>query len=331
MIGRREFITLLGAAAAWPLAARAQQSDRMRRIGIITTFNENNFEAKAYLSAFTHGLTELGWTPDRNLRMDIRWTGGSVDRMRAYAKELVDLQPEVILAESTPPTAMLQRETRTIPIVFVQVSDPIGSGFVASLSRPGGNLTGFMIHETSMGGKWLELLTEVAPAVRRAAAMFNPETAPYVPSFYLPSFEAAARSLKIEPIVAQVHSDTEIQMLLTSLGGEPGSGLIALPDSYSINHAAQIALLAARNNIPAVYFNGSLARAGGLLSYAADSQDIFRRAAVYVSRILHGEKPAVLPVQLPVRFVMTLNVGAAKGLGLMVPPSILLRADEVIE
>src|SRR6516162_601378 len=228
---RREFISLLGgAAAAWPLAARAQQPGRMRRVGVLMAFDETDPEAKAYLSGFTQGLAELGWTDGRNLRMDVRWAAGNVDRMRMSAKELLDLQPDVILAHGTPATAAFQRETRTIPIVFAVVSDPVGVGFVASLSRPGGNLTGFIHMEASLGGKWLELLTEIAPGVKRATIMFNPNTAPYARSYYLPSFEAAAQSFKLAPIVAPVHSEAEIETVITSLGREPGGGLVVLPD-----------------------------------------------------------------------------------------------------
>ncbi len=267
---RREFIAGLERAAAWPLAARAQQADRMRRIGVLMAFDENDPEAKACLSGFTQGLAELGWTDGRNLRMDVRWAAGNVDRMRMFAKELVDLQPDVILANSTPATAALQRETRTIPIVFVAVSDPVGAGFVASLPRPGGNITGFINVEASMAGKWLELLTEIAPGVKRVAIMFNPDTAPGGGSYFLPSFEAAARSLKVEPIAAPVHSDAEIETVITSLGREPGGGLVVMPDTFMLVHRAPIILLAARNNVPAVYRTSVFARDGGLLSYGPD-------------------------------------------------------------
>jgi putative ABC transport system substrate-binding protein len=327
---RREFITLLGgAAAAWPLAARAQQPDRMRRIGVLLEFDENDPEGKAWLSGFTQGLAELGWTDGRNLRMDVRWAAADVDRARMLAKELVELQPDVILADSTPVTAALQRETRTIPIVFVNVSDPVGAGFITGLPRPGGNITGFGNLEPSMAGKWLELLTEIAPGVKRVAAMFNPDTAPYARSYYLPSFEAGARSLKVEPIAAPVRSDTEIETAITSLGREPGGGLVVMPDAFMAVHHAPIILLAARNNLPVV--SNGYARDGVLLSYGPDLVDIFRRSASYVDRILRGAKPAELPVQLPTKFVMAVNAKTAKALGLGVPPSFYWRADEVIE
>jgi putative ABC transport system substrate-binding protein len=329
---RRDFITLLGtAAAAWPLAGHAQQPGRVRRIGVLMELDENDPQGKAWLSGFTQGLAALGWTDGRNLRMDVRWAAGNIDLIRMFAKELVGLQPDVILANSTPVTAALQRETRTIPIVFVNVSDPVGDGFVAGLPRPGGNSTGFGNQEPSMAGKWLELLTEIAPGVKRAAIMFNPDTAPYVRSYYLPSFDAAARSFKVAPIVAPAHSDGEIEQVITSLGREPGGGLVVMPDAFMGVHRAPIILLAARNNVPAVYWHSVIARDGGLLSYGPDIGDMFRRAAPYVDRILRGAKPADLPVQLPVKFEMALNAKTAKALGLVVPPSILLRADEVIE
>jgi putative ABC transport system substrate-binding protein len=273
----------------------------------------------------------LGWTDGRNVRVDVRWGGGDANRMRARAKELVDLQPDVIPSSTTPVTAAFQRETRTIPIVFENVSDPVGSGFVASLSHPGGNITGFIHNEETWAGKLLELLTEIAPGVKRVAAMFNPDTAPYVRSNYLPSFEAAARSFKVEPITAPVHNDAEIETVITSLGREPGGGLVGMSDGFVTNHRSTIILLAARNNVPTVYHNPVWPRDGGLLSYGANNQDIFRRAATYVDRILRGAKPADLPVQLPVKYEMILNLKTAKALGLTVPQSIVLRADEVIE
>src|SRR6516165_26038 len=327
---RREFIAGLAGAAAWPLAVRAQQSERMRRLGVFIPREENEPEAKGWLSGFTQGLAELGWTDGRNVRIDVRWAS-SIDRARMYAKELVDLQPDVILSQSTPVTAAFQRETRTIPIVFVFVADPVGSGFVASLPRPSGNITGFIDEEAGMASKWLELLTQIAPGVKRVAMMFNPDTAPGGGSYFLPSFEAAARSLKVEPIIARVRSDAEIEAVLTSLGREPGGGLIVMPDLFMQVHRAPIILLAARNNVPAVYQLFFFVRDGGLLSYGPDGADLFRRASSYVDRILRGAKPAELPVQVPVKFVMAVNVKTAKALGLTVPQSILLSADQAIE
>jgi putative ABC transport system substrate-binding protein len=328
---RRDFITLMGGAAAWPLGARAQQGDRMRRIGVLLPIDENDPEGKAQLSGFTQRLAELGWTDGRNLRMDVRWAAGNVDRMRLLAKELVDLAPDVIISIGTPATAALQRETRTIPIVFAIVGDPVGSGFVANLPRPGGNLTGFPYVEAAIAGKWVELLTEIAPGVKRAAIMFNPDAASAGGSHYLASFEAAARSLRVAPIAAPVHSDAEIETVITSLGREGGGGLVVLGDAFMLVRRAPTILLAARNNVPAVYNSIAFVREGGLLSYVPDGVDIARRSASYVDRILHGAKPAELPVQLPTKFEMAVNAKTAKALGLAVPPSILLRADEVIE
>jgi putative ABC transport system substrate-binding protein len=248
-----------------------------------------------------------------------------------FAKELVDLQPDVILATSTPSTAALQQAARTIPIVFAGMSDPVGSGFVASLSRPGGNVTGFINMEGAFAGKWLEVLTEIAPRTKRAAIMFNPDTAPGGGSYYLPSFDAAARNFKVEPIAARVRSVAEIETVITSLGREPGSSLVVMPDIFVETHRGQIILFAARNNVPAVYSLSVFARDGGLLSYGPDRVDIFRRAASYVDRILKGEKPNELPVQAPVKFELVINLKTAKSLGLDVPLFLQQRADEVIE
>jgi putative ABC transport system substrate-binding protein len=273
---------------------------------------------------------ELGWSEGHNLRLDVRWAANNPDLVRMYARELVDLRPDAILVDSTPQTAALQRETGTIPIVFVVVSDPVGSGFVAGLPRPGGNMTGFSNQEPSMGGKWVELLIEVAPHLRRVAAMFNPESAPYLRSYYLPPFEAAARSLKVESVVVPVHSDAEIEAVITSLGRESG-GLVVMPDAFLAAHRGSIISLAARNKVPAVNQASFFTKEGLLISYGLDITDQYRRAAPYVDRILRGAKPSELPVQLPVKFEMAVNIKTATALGLTVPPSILLRADEVIE
>jgi ABC-type uncharacterized transport system substrate-binding protein len=326
---RREFIAALGGAAAWPLAARAQQSDRVRRIGVLLAGDENDPAWKTPLSAFTQALADLGWTDGRNVRMDLRWAGGDTNRMRAFAQELVGLQPEIILTGSTPPTVALQRETQTIPIVFASVSDPVASAIVPRLDRPSGNTTGFANLEASLGGKWLGLLSEIAPGLKRATMMFNPNTSPA--SAYMPSLEAAARSLKVVPIITPVHSDVEIETAITTLGREPGGGLVVLPDIFMLAHRAPIILAAARSNVPAVYAISEAARSGGLLSYGVDEADTWRRAATYVDRILRGAKPGDLPVQFPTKFEMVLNLKTAKALRLTVPPSILLRADEVIE
>jgi putative ABC transport system substrate-binding protein len=328
---RRNFMAGLASAVGWPALARAQQSDRTRRVGVLMALAETDPEAKGQLSAFTRGLAALGWADGRNIQMNVRWAAGAVERARVYAKELVDLRPDVILADSTPQAVALHREARTIPIVFVLVSDPVGEGLVASLPRPGGNTTGFIPHETGMAGKLLQLLTDIAPNVKRAAAMFNPDTAPYVERDYLQEFEAAARTLKVAPISAPVHDDADIQTVITSLGHEPGGGLVVLPGVFMNVHRATTISIAARSNLPAVYPSTNYSEDGGLLSYGPDYEDIFWRAASYVDRILRGAKPADLPVQLPVKFETVLNAKTARALGLAAPPSILLRADKVIE
>jgi putative ABC transport system substrate-binding protein len=326
---RREFIAGLGGAVAWPLAVRAQQSDRVRRIGLLVSGDENDLVWKPRLSAFTQALAGLGWIDGRNLRMDLRWQGDDTNQIRALALELVGLQPDIIVTYGTPATAAVQRGTRTIPIVFAGMGDPVASGILARLDRPSGNITGFANYEASMGGKWLELLSEIAPGLKRVAIMFNPDTAPV--SAFMPSFEMAARSLKVVPIPASVHSDAEIEAAIIALGGEPGGGLVVMPDVFAAAHHAPIISAVAQNNVPAVYAVSYWARDGGLLSYGVDFVDIWRRAAIYVDRILRGAKPAELPVQLPTKFEMVLNLKTAKALGLAVPASILLRADEVIE
>jgi putative ABC transport system substrate-binding protein len=328
-IRRREFITLLGGAAAWPLAARAQQGDRVRRIGVLVAGGENDPVQKTYVSAFTQALADLGWTDGRNVRIDLRWGGGDINRIRALALELVGLQPDIILTGTTPATAGVQRETRTIPIVFVNVSDPVAGGIVARLDRPSGNITGFANNQATLAGKWLELLSEIAPGLKRAAIMFNPDTAPA--SAYMPSLETAARSLKVAPIIAPVHSDIEMETAIIALGREPGGGLVVMPDTWAVAHRAPIISATARNNVPAVYSGPYYARDGGLLSYGHDLVDTFRRAATYVDRILRGEKPGDLPVQFPTKFEMVVNLKTAKALGLMVPLTLLATADEVIE
>jgi putative ABC transport system substrate-binding protein len=330
VIGRRTFIAVLGSAVAWPVVARAQQPEPMRRIGLLISADENDPLWKPRLSAFTQALADLGWTDGRNVRMDLRWAGGDNNRIRALAQELVGLQPDIILTSSTPPTAALQRETRTIPIVFVIVTDPVASGLVARLDRPGGNITGFANFEPPLAGKWLELLSEIAPGLKRAAIMFNPDTAPYI-SAYMPPIEATALLLKVVPIAAPVRSDLEIETAIMDLQREPGGGLVVMPDFFTGAHRVPIILVAARSNVPAVYSNSASARDGGLLSYGIDGVDTWRRAANYVDRILHGAKPAELPVQFPTKFEMVVNLKTAKALGLTVPQSILLRADEVIE
>jgi putative ABC transport system substrate-binding protein len=330
-LGRRDFITLLGgASAAWPLAARAQQGDRVRRIGVLMAFDENDPEQKTNFSAFTQALAGLGWTDGRKVRMDLRWSGDYTNRIRALAQELVRSQPDIIVANSTPATVALQQQTRTIPIVFAGVADPVASGIVPRLNRPGGNITGFATFEPSLGGKWLELLSEIAPGLKRTAIMFNPDTV--AASAYMPSFETAARSLKVAPIIAPVHGDAEIETAIIALGREPGGGFVCLPDGgFTFTHRALIISAAARNNVPAVYRFSDFARDGGLLSYGPDQVDSFRRAATYVDRVLRGEKPGDLPVQFPTKFEMVVNLKTAKALGITIPAILQATADEVIE
>jgi putative ABC transport system substrate-binding protein len=329
MMRRREFIAGLVSAAAWPGATRAQQPDRMRRVGVLMGLGEGDPVYERRYSAFKQALAELGWADGHNLQVDLRWPRDGTNRIRALAQELVGSQPDIIVPNGTPATIAIQRETRSIPIVFVNVSDPVASSIVARLDRPSGNITGFVNLEASMGGKWLELLSEIAPGLKRAAVMFNPDTAPV--SVYMPSFETAAASLKVKPIIASVHSDAEIETAILAVGREPGGGLIVTPDGFTIVHRAPIILAAARNNVPAVYWLSDFSRDGGVLSYGVDQVDTWRRAASYVDRILRGAKPGDLPVQLPTKFEMAVNLKTAKALGLTVPQSILLRADEVIE
>jgi putative ABC transport system substrate-binding protein len=328
---RREFITLVGGAAAWPLAAHAQQTGQVRRIGVLMGWASTDPEGQALLAEFTRHLAELGWTEGRNARIEVRWGGSDVDLLHRFAKELIGLQPEVLLASSTPTTAALARETQTIPIVFTFVADPIGSRFVASLSHPGGNITGFSVIEASMASKSLELLREVAPGIKRAAMIFNPDTAPHVNSLLMPVFETAATSFNIAPIAAPVHSDAEIETVITSLGREPGGALFVAPDNFMTNHRATIISLAARNHLPAVYGPPVFARDGGLVSYGADFQDNFGRSARYVDNILQGAKPSELPVQMPVKYLLAINLKTAKALGLTVPQTLRVAADEVIQ
>jgi putative tryptophan/tyrosine transport system substrate-binding protein len=293
-------------------------------------WSESDSEYRSRIDALVQGLAQLGWVDGHNIRVDVRWTNGDVGRAGVLAKEMVELQPDVILAGATPATAALQRATRTIPIVFVVVSDPVGSGFVASLPRPGANITGFINIEAAMGGKWLELLKEVAPGLRRAAIMLNPDTAPGGGSYFLRSFEAAARALAVEPIEAHVHSDAEIEAAMASLGREQG-GVVVASDSFMSVHRGTVASLAARHKVPVIFDFSNFPKEGGLMSYGTNNVDLFRRAATYVDRILRGSKPGDLPVEIPTKFDLVINLKTAKALGLDVPASLQQLADEVIE
>jgi putative ABC transport system substrate-binding protein len=332
-IGRRKFLaTVGGAAAAWPLAARAQQGEQVRRIGVLMPFAADNLDlGQARFAALRQGLEKLGWTEGRNIRIDTRWTTtGDVESMQRFAKELVALQPDLILTQSTPITATLLQETRTIPIVFALVADPIGSGFVASFPQPGGNVTGFVTMEPTMAGKWLELLKEIAPRVARAAMLFNPATATYF-EYWLNPFKAAAASFAVEAIAAPVRDRSELEAVIAAQARAPNGGLIVMPDTFTDVHRVEITSLAARYRLPAVYPYRQFTAVGGLLFYGDDLIDNFRRAPTYVDRILKGAKPSELPVQAPVKFELVINLKTAKVLGLEIPPTLLARADEVIE
>jgi len=327
---RREVITLLGGATAWPLAARAQQGERVRRIGVLMAYAESDREAQTVVAAFRDGLQKAGWTEGHNIRIDIRWAAEVKELMQQFAKELVALQPDLILSQTTPTTAALLQQTRTIPIIFATVADPVGSGFVASFPQPGGNVTGFNVSEPTLAGKFLELLREIAPHVARVAMLFNPSTAPYS-EFYLNPFKAAAASLGVEAITAPVHDKSKLESVVAAHARTPNSGLTVMPDGFMNVHRAEVTSLAARYRLPAVYPYRFFVELGGLLSYGPDQTDNFRRAAAYADRILKGAKPSELPVQAPVKFEMTINLKTAKALGLDVPLHLQQRADEVIE
>ena len=330
---RRDFITLLGgsAAAAWPLPLSAQPGERVRRIGVLMAYAEDNAEVQAEVAAFREQLQKLGWTEGRNLRIHYRWAGEQIGRIRTSAKELVALQPDAIFVRSTPAVMALLQETRTIPLVFVMVSDPVGDGFVASFARPGGNVTGFSNVEATLGGKWIELLKEIAPRVERLAVLSNPKVAPGRGVLYQGSVEGAAASIGVKLVSAPVESPDDIQRAIDSFAREPNGGLLVLPDLTTATHRRQIIALAARHRLPAIYGFKFFAADGGMMSYGADSTDLNRRSASYVDRILRGAKPSELPVQAPVRFDLVINLKTAKALGLDVPMFLQQRADEVIE
>jgi putative ABC transport system substrate-binding protein len=328
---RREFTSLLGGATlAWSVAARAQQTERVRRIGVLTFSAESDPEGQSSVAAFREELQKLGWTEGRNSQTEIRWAAADLESMKRFAKELVALQPDLILTSSTPATAAMLQQTRTIPIVFVIVADPIGSGFVESLPRPGGNATGFTPIVTSLGGKWVELLKEIAPRLARVSLLFNPPTATFVDGYVNP-FKAAAAAVGAEAIVAPVNDMTGLESFVAREARGPNSGIVVIPDAFTIQHRAEIIALATRHHIPAVYWSRSFTELGGLISYGPYIVDEYRRAASYVDRILKGSKPSELPVQAPVKFELVVNLKTAKTLGLDVPPSLLAAADEVID
>jgi putative tryptophan/tyrosine transport system substrate-binding protein len=329
-IGRREFITLLGGAAVgWPLVARAQQIDRMRRIGVLMGLVVNDPEAQSRVAAFENGLRELGWVKGRNLSIEYRWAGdGNV--LRDHAAELLAMAPDLILANSTPVTVALREQSPAVPIVFTQVVDPVGQGLVPKLAHPGGNVTGFTSFEFSIGTKWLEALKQIAPRVTRVALVFNPQSAPFADLFLRP-VEAAASSFSVVPIGAAVRDPVDVDRVFDTLAREPNGGLMVLPDISMTNYREAIVALAARYRVPAIYPFRFFAISGGLMSYGTDVAEIFRRAAGYVDRILKGEKPGDLPVQAPTKYELVINLKIAKALGLTAPPTLLALADEVIE
>ena len=330
---RREFITLLGGAAvAWPLAARAQQGERVLLLAAIMGGRnaDTDPEGRAWFAAFRQGLQELGWVEGRNFRADYRWPSGDLDRMRAIAKEFVDLKPDVIFAGNTPSVEALLSETHTIPIVFANLADPVGTGLVRSLARPGGNATGFTGFEYSLAGKWLEMLKEIAPAVTRVAVLFNPETAPFAQQ-YLSFIETSASTFGVTANAASIGSISEIEAAIEAQARASGGGLIVLPDTFTFSNRAPLIALTARYRLPAIYAVRGQAVDGGLLSYGPDLVDLHRRAAGYVDRILRGEKPSDLPVQAPTKFEFVINLQTARALGIDVPATLLARADEVIE
>jgi putative tryptophan/tyrosine transport system substrate-binding protein len=328
---RREFITLLGgAAAAWPFAARAQQPEQTRRVGVLMAYSQDDAEARKYVSVFRDALKGFGWVGGRNLSMIEQWPGPEFATIEQAAKDLIKQEPDVILSSSTPTTAALFRQNRNIPIVFAIVSDPIGSGFVKTFAKPGGNATGFTNLDDTMGGKWLELLKNIVPDVHDAAFLFNPTTASYA-NFYMPSFVSAGASLGIVAHAAPVTNDEDIGRIVATQAGSPHSGIVVMTDSFTSSHRDVIIRLAAQYRVPAVYPYRFFAQDGGLLAYGNNRIEPFRGAALYVNRILHGEKVSDLPVQAPTQFELVINLKTAKILGINVPPTLLALADEVIE
>jgi putative tryptophan/tyrosine transport system substrate-binding protein len=326
---RRKFIALLGGAAAWPLAARAQQPDRIRRIGVLLVYAETDRENQARIAAFREALQRLGWTEGRNVRIEYRSSAGDPAREKAASAELVRSEPDVIVATGTRALAEVQRLTSTIPIVFTQVSDPVGAGFVASLARPGGNTTGFQIFETAIGGKWLGLLKEVAPNMRRVAVLFGSDLG--VDVAFLRAAEAVASSLDVEVTAVDISGGVQIERAISTFAGQPDGGLIVVPHPAIVADRASIILSAARHRLPAIYPYRYFAIDGGLLAYGPDQVEQWRWAASYVDRILRGEKPGELPVQAPTKYELVINLKTARVIGLTIPPGLPLRADEVIE
>jgi len=326
---RREFIASVAGVASWPFAARAEAAEAVRTVALLMGFAETDAAAQSLVATFRGALAKLGWMEGSNLRIEIRWGAGDADRIRTFSKELVDLQPDAILGQTTPVIDALAHETRTIPIVFVTVSDPIGSGFAASFTRPGGNITGFTFVESALGGKWVEFLKEIAPSTARVALLFNPATAPPL-QFYMPSIQAAASSFSIQVSSTPVHAKDEIEGVIAAQARDPGTSLIVMPDAFTAANHELIIALAARYSVSAIYAN-NFVQSGGLIFYGSDFVETFRLAAGYIDSILKGRKPGDLPIQLPTKFDLAINLKTAKALGLTVPSSLLAAADEVIE
>ena len=326
---RREFITQFGGAAAWPLAARAQEGERVRRVGVLMGLAEDDPETRARLAAFRQGLEKRGWSEGRSVHIDYRFAPDS-KQVQMLAKEVIALQPDAILAQSTPVVSALQRETGTLPIVFAAIADPIGSGFVASLPRPGGNITGMMLYEASVTGKWLAMLKEIAPGLDRVALVTNPNTAPFY-RYYLRAAESLSPSFGVTLVPTLVENSADLERTIGAFARTPNGGVLVLPDTGMNVHRDLMIALAARHRVPAVYFSRIFVTAGGLMYYGTDIVDMFRQAASYVDRILRGDKPADLPVQAATRFETVVNLKTANALGLTVPPGLLVAADEVIE
>jgi putative tryptophan/tyrosine transport system substrate-binding protein len=325
---RREVIAFVGGATAWPLMARAQSGVPMRLIGALMGWSEN--DTRALLAAFRSALTKLGWVEGSNLGIEVRWSAADADRMKTLAKELVDLRPDAIFGQTTPVITALARETQTIPIVFALVSDPIGSGFAASLARPGGNITGFTGNDPAIGGKWMELLKEIAPRTARVALLFNPATSPQL-KFYMPSIKATASSVAVEASDAPVQAKEETEGVIAAQARTPGSGLIVMPDAFTNTNTELIIALAARYKVPAIFYEPSHAGLGGLIAYGIDFTELFRQAAEYIDRVLKGDKPGELPIQNPTKYELVINLKTANALGLTIPESVLSLADSVIE
>jgi putative tryptophan/tyrosine transport system substrate-binding protein len=326
-LGRRKFIAVLTAAAAWPLVGHAQQHERMRRVGVLMLWREIDPLAQKCRTAFEQALGRFGWVEGKNIRIDYRFAAGDPALFKTYAAELVGLMPDAILGSTTPGLAALREQTRTIPVVFVLVGDPVGQGFVQSLARPGGNITGFSSFNTALMAKWLQLLKEVAPDLTRVAAIFNPDTTPY--AFFTREIEATAKSLKMTMTAAPVHDDAEIEEAIAAQARDSRGGLICLPDSFTVTHRDAIIAAATRHRLPLIG-GDPFAISGGLMSYWCDTVDLYTRAASYIDRILRGASPANLPVQQPAKYTLIINLKTAKELGLTVPPILLAQADEVI-